>query len=485
MSGPARARRGRPLSACGRSHVPESQWPLQPAPCRTSGERHYTRQPAAAPVPRLTGSPAAGPDRGVRGHGADPSVGQRTRTPGSSHGIRPPSLTVTMRRSASSGGGNSVGESPGMPASRPSRTSRSKAAAAGAQTSSAPSPVFRTSPHASPSSSSSRTVANSRPSRGDERRKDVQTFPSRSLRLEDSCARIHHAQGFLPAPLRGAALGHVGGPAPFPIFWREIPPVRDRWVRPSARWSNPAPSRGATEPAAARAAVCSRPAAGGSCTLGTSCLERRRPWAGPNAALPAEWLVLRWRHGRRGHDACAGGGPERRTGRPRGPVNARVGPRLLSPHPPAPRSCRCAASSSRATSSRPRSYKSFERLEQFSGTDGRALMAWLARIAENEIRDRADFHHRRAARYRPLVDSARARGCWRARAMRSALSQVVLEETRRRLEAAIETLDAPHREVIVLAGNEELSFHGDCTPAWAAPRTRAGCCWPARWWPSP
>ena len=38
--------------------------------------------------------------------------------------------------------------------------------------------------------------------------------------------------------------------------------------------------------------------------------------------------------------------------------------------------------------------KSFQRLDQFEGGDGASLMAWLARIAENEIRDQADFQHR-------------------------------------------------------------------------------------------
>jgi RNA polymerase sigma-70 factor (ECF subfamily) len=101
--------------------------------------------------------------------------------------------------------------------------------------------------------------------------------------------------------------------------------------------------------------------------------------------------------------------------------------------------------------------KSFERLDQFAGGDGATLMAWLARIAENEIRDQADFQHRQRrdiAMSIPL-DDARELAATR---MRSAFSQVVIGEEAARLEAALETLDRDHREVIVLRKLEELSF---------------------------
>jgi RNA polymerase sigma-70 factor (ECF subfamily) len=101
--------------------------------------------------------------------------------------------------------------------------------------------------------------------------------------------------------------------------------------------------------------------------------------------------------------------------------------------------------------------KSFERLDQFDGTSGGTLMAWLARIAEHEIRDRADFHARQrrdAARDVPLDDVLAEP----AAAGRSALSAVVLSEEALRLERALETLTPLHREVIVLRKLEEHSF---------------------------
>lgn len=101
--------------------------------------------------------------------------------------------------------------------------------------------------------------------------------------------------------------------------------------------------------------------------------------------------------------------------------------------------------------------RSFERLDQFAGGDGATLMAWLARIAENEIRDQADFQHRQRrdiAASIPLDDEHLAV----ATRVRSAFSQVAIGEDTARLEAALESLDADHREVIVLRKLEELSF---------------------------
>jgi RNA polymerase sigma-70 factor (ECF subfamily) len=100
--------------------------------------------------------------------------------------------------------------------------------------------------------------------------------------------------------------------------------------------------------------------------------------------------------------------------------------------------------------------KSFERLDQFEGETGASLMAWLARIAENEIRDLAEYHRRQrrdVARALPLeaADDVAAR-------VRSAFSQAALDEESARLERAIETLDEPHREVILLRKYQESSF---------------------------
>ena len=100
--------------------------------------------------------------------------------------------------------------------------------------------------------------------------------------------------------------------------------------------------------------------------------------------------------------------------------------------------------------------KSIERLPQLRGEDTGSLMGWLARIADNEIRDRADYYQRQrreAARELPLEDDAPVPSL-----TRSALSRVILDEEAERLEAALEALSPAHREVILLRKFEELSF---------------------------
>jgi RNA polymerase sigma-70 factor (ECF subfamily) len=101
--------------------------------------------------------------------------------------------------------------------------------------------------------------------------------------------------------------------------------------------------------------------------------------------------------------------------------------------------------------------KSFEHLQQFEESDSASLMSWLARIAENEIRDRADYQHRQRRDVRREVPFEAAHAEIAA-GVRSALTQLVLDERAKRLERAIESLDDHYREVVLLRSFEELSF---------------------------
>ncbi len=98
--------------------------------------------------------------------------------------------------------------------------------------------------------------------------------------------------------------------------------------------------------------------------------------------------------------------------------------------------------------------KSLPRLDQVQ--DPGAVMTWLARIAENEIRDQADFHHRQrrdAARRAPLDEALDVPA-----QVRQALSQAIVNEELERIEEALESMSAAEREIIVLRKLEELSF---------------------------
>jgi RNA polymerase sigma-70 factor (ECF subfamily) len=99
----------------------------------------------------------------------------------------------------------------------------------------------------------------------------------------------------------------------------------------------------------------------------------------------------------------------------------------------------------------------FQHIDRFEGQSRKTLMAWLVGIAQNAIRDEADYQHRKrrdVSRTLPLD----ALGDGGAAEVRSEVSRLILKEEAMRLEAALESLDPDHREVILLRKYEELSF---------------------------
>jgi len=98
--------------------------------------------------------------------------------------------------------------------------------------------------------------------------------------------------------------------------------------------------------------------------------------------------------------------------------------------------------------------KSLARLEQVQ--DPHAVMGWLARIAENEIRDQVDYRQRQrrdGARRAPLTDAVDVPA-----PVRQALSQAIANQQLARVEEALESMLPAEREIIVLRKLEELSF---------------------------
>jgi len=99
--------------------------------------------------------------------------------------------------------------------------------------------------------------------------------------------------------------------------------------------------------------------------------------------------------------------------------------------------------------------RSFMHLDQLDRPD--AAMAWLARMVENEIRDRVDYLSRQkrdVARRVSLEDHAEALPA----PVRQALSLIMQTERAEQLERALETLPESQREIIVLRKLEELTF---------------------------
>jgi RNA polymerase sigma-70 factor (ECF subfamily) len=100
--------------------------------------------------------------------------------------------------------------------------------------------------------------------------------------------------------------------------------------------------------------------------------------------------------------------------------------------------------------------KSFEHLDDFEGSDARSLLGWMMRIAEHEIRDRADFHGRQQRD--PKVEEDVADHAELRARTRSALSRLIVDEQSERIDAALATLSDGHRQVILLRTFEEMSF---------------------------
>ena len=100
--------------------------------------------------------------------------------------------------------------------------------------------------------------------------------------------------------------------------------------------------------------------------------------------------------------------------------------------------------------------KSFERLSEFRGTNAPSLMAWLSRIAEREILDRADFHQR--ARRSPSRETPLSGQDVLEARVTSVLSRMIRDERVERLEAAMEGLSDAHREIILLRKFQDLPF---------------------------
>jgi len=103
--------------------------------------------------------------------------------------------------------------------------------------------------------------------------------------------------------------------------------------------------------------------------------------------------------------------------------------------------------------------KALLHIEGFRGAGRPSLMAWLARIAENEIRDVADFHgrERRALEQTVAVGGTHEMDRLAAQ-LRSETSRIADDERSARLLQAVESLPAEQQEVIVLRHLEELSF---------------------------
>ncbi len=102
--------------------------------------------------------------------------------------------------------------------------------------------------------------------------------------------------------------------------------------------------------------------------------------------------------------------------------------------------------------------KAFSGFDRVEADNSRSLMAWLARIAENLIRDQADFHgrERRAGARELPIEHAPSSAL--AHRVRSHASQLVVDEDVERIVGALDQLEPDHREVVLLRYFHEMGF---------------------------
>lgn len=103
--------------------------------------------------------------------------------------------------------------------------------------------------------------------------------------------------------------------------------------------------------------------------------------------------------------------------------------------------------------------KALSHFGEFAGGNRGSLMAWLARIAENEFRDQASYYGRgrRDAARRVSLEASPEAATLAAR-VRSQTSLLAHGEQLLALERALESLSPDHRDVIVMRAIEERDF---------------------------
>jgi len=101
--------------------------------------------------------------------------------------------------------------------------------------------------------------------------------------------------------------------------------------------------------------------------------------------------------------------------------------------------------------------RAFQRIEQFEGKSFDNLVAWLAGIAKNAIRDEVDYlrrQRRSVLRTVPLDSEAEAK----TGDTLFGIGRLIAQQEVERLERALSCLDAMQRNVVLWRKYEELSF---------------------------
>jgi len=101
--------------------------------------------------------------------------------------------------------------------------------------------------------------------------------------------------------------------------------------------------------------------------------------------------------------------------------------------------------------------RAFENFDDFRGSSNKTLMAWLAAIAGNQIRNQVEYFHRQRRDVKqtvPLDENLHVA----ATEVRSQVTRLNMNEEAMNVESALDSMDELHREVILMRNFEELTF---------------------------
>ena len=101
--------------------------------------------------------------------------------------------------------------------------------------------------------------------------------------------------------------------------------------------------------------------------------------------------------------------------------------------------------------------QAFQHIDEFEGNKRKTLAAWLATIACNQIRNEAQYLHRKrrdVARTVPFDENLRLA----AVEIQNRTSHLDLQQESQALEKALDSMNGSQREAILLRNFEELSF---------------------------
>ena len=101
--------------------------------------------------------------------------------------------------------------------------------------------------------------------------------------------------------------------------------------------------------------------------------------------------------------------------------------------------------------------RAFQNFDDFRGSSNKTLMAWLAAIAGNQIKNQVEYFHRQRRDVKQTIQLDENLQV-AATELSSQVTRLNMNQESMKLESALDSMDELHREIILLRNFEELTF---------------------------